>query len=255
MKFELKGKVAVVVIIFIVCIAAIVFTLLYAGPFSNPGEEQPRDSDDDGYPDSEDEFPYDENEWEDSDGDGTGDNSDAFPNDPDEYKDEDEDGIGSFTDLLDSGDAGIHIYIDQYYQYPKLDEDDSAFDPYFIIKADVESDSTWDENYNSPTYDDGNFPSNTQIEMIFDVPDDLRNLTFTIQIWDEDQLADDQAIDYSESASRNWEEHVLTLTAEEYEKGVSSPYAEVFASDGSEDGRAQDNDCLLRYWISVVEID
>ena len=254
MKFQLNKKVVAVLIILVVCIASIVFALFYVGPLTDPGEDKPRDSDDDGYPDSEDEFPYDENEWEDSDGDGTGDNSDAFPENPDEYKDEDEDGIGSFTDLLDSGDAGIHIFIDQYYNYSRLDEDDLSFDPYFIIKADIESDGSWDETFNSPTYDDGNIPPNTQIELKFDVADDLRKLTFTIQIWDDDQLSGDEPIDYSESASKNWDEHALTIRAEEIEKGSSSPYAEVFSSDGSQDGRSQDNDCILRYWIQVIEI-
>jgi hypothetical protein len=255
MKFELNSKVAVVLIIVIVCIAAGIYALFTIGPLSDPGEEEPRDSDDDGYPDTEDEFPFDANEWEDTDKDGTGDNSDAFPEDPDEYKDEDGDGIGSFTDLLDSGDAGIHIFVDQYYNISRLDEDDFTFDPYFIIKADSGSDGSWDETYNSPTYDEGEIPPNSPVELRFDVDDDLRELTFTIEIWDEDQLADDQPIDYSESSSRNWDEHALTIRAEEIEKGSSSPYSEAFTGDGSKDGRSQDNDCILRYWIQVVDMD
>ena len=41
------------------------------------------DSDNDGYPDSSDAFPYDPKEWKDSDGDQVGDNSDYRPHDPD----------------------------------------------------------------------------------------------------------------------------------------------------------------------------
>jgi hypothetical protein len=49
MKFQLNKKVAVVVIILIVSIAAVIFALFYVGPLSDPGEEGPRDSDGDGY--------------------------------------------------------------------------------------------------------------------------------------------------------------------------------------------------------------
>ena len=235
-----------------VIIAAV--SLLFVNPLIDPIDDKPLDSDADGFPDSEDAFPYDPEEWIDSDSDGTGDNSDVFPEDPNEYKDEDEDGIGSLTDLLDSGDAGIIIYIDQYAPYPHLDEDDSNPDPYFVIKVDIESDGNWDETFQSPTYNEVDIPSNTIIELKFDVEDDLKNITFTIEVWDDDQLTNDQPIDYSESSSRDWEEHVLELSAEEYEKGSTSPYAEVFSSDGTDDERTQENDCKLRYWIQVYEI-
>ena len=44
------------------------------------------DSDNDGYVDTVDMFPYDPNEWYDMDGDGFGDNSDDFPCDPKLHK-------------------------------------------------------------------------------------------------------------------------------------------------------------------------
>ena len=247
-----KRFLIVIIVILIVVIAAASF--LFVNPLEDPIDDKPRDSDADGFPDSEDAFPYDSDEWIDTDSDGTGDNSDTFPEDPNEYKDEDEDGIGSLTDLLDSGDAGIHIFIDQYSANLTADEEDSFLDPYFVLKVDIESDGSWDETYQSPTYNDGNVPSGTQIELIFDVEDDLKNITFTIEVWDDDQLTNDESIDYSVSSSRDWEEHVLTLTAEEYEKGSTSVYGEVFQSDGSNDGNIQENDCSLRYWIQVVEV-
>ncbi len=58
----------------------------------------PRDSDGDGYPDEEDRFPNDPNEWIDSDNDGVGDNSDAFPRDSTETADSDGDGYGDNSD-------------------------------------------------------------------------------------------------------------------------------------------------------------
>jgi hypothetical protein len=56
------------------------------------------DSDGDGVPDYDDEFPDDPSEWDDSDGDGVGDNSDAFPVDPRESVDSDGDGYGDNED-------------------------------------------------------------------------------------------------------------------------------------------------------------
>ncbi|MGB7298508.1 MAG: RICIN domain-containing protein [Burkholderiaceae bacterium] len=56
------------------------------------------DSDNDGVPDSEDEFPNDPNETTDTDGDGVGDNGDSFPADPLESADTDSDGVGDNAD-------------------------------------------------------------------------------------------------------------------------------------------------------------
>jgi hypothetical protein len=68
------------------------------------------DSDGDSYPDSEDEFPNDPDEWFDSDGDGIGNNADDFPNDPSlsqiNYL---HDSIGDLNDawLLSSGESEL----------------------------------------------------------------------------------------------------------------------------------------------------
>ena len=59
-----------------------------------------KDTDGDGYGDSEDEFPNDSNEWRDTDKDGVGDNRDAFPTDPTENKDSDNDGVGDNSDAF-----------------------------------------------------------------------------------------------------------------------------------------------------------
>ncbi|MGB7304480.1 MAG: RICIN domain-containing protein [Burkholderiaceae bacterium] len=56
------------------------------------------DTDGDGVPDFEDEFPDDPNETVDTDGDGVGDNGDRFPGDPSESADSDNDGIGDNAD-------------------------------------------------------------------------------------------------------------------------------------------------------------
>ena len=61
-------------------------------------ELEEKDSDGDGFTDSNDAFPNDPNEWEDSDNDGVGDNADEFPNDPSETSDSDGDGVGDNSD-------------------------------------------------------------------------------------------------------------------------------------------------------------
>lgn len=57
-----------------------------------------KDSDKDGYPDEEDHFPDDPNEWLDSDNDGVGDNADDFPHNSKETADTDGDGYGDNSD-------------------------------------------------------------------------------------------------------------------------------------------------------------
>jgi hypothetical protein len=59
-----------------------------------------KDNDGDGYPDINDSFPYDPNEWNDTDSDGYGDNIDVFPEDPSEWKDSDGDGYGDNCDAF-----------------------------------------------------------------------------------------------------------------------------------------------------------
>jgi hypothetical protein len=59
-----------------------------------------RDTDGDGIPDYDDDFPDDPSEWIDTDGDGVGDNSDAFPVNPKETVDSDGDGYGDNKDAF-----------------------------------------------------------------------------------------------------------------------------------------------------------
>ena len=51
-----------------------------------------KDDDNDGTPDTSDDFPLDASEQTDSDSDGIGDNTDKFPSDPTEWSDADDDG-------------------------------------------------------------------------------------------------------------------------------------------------------------------
>ena len=59
-----------------------------------------KDSDGDGYVDTDDVFRFDPTEWRDTDGDGVGDNADAFPDDPNEWADTDGDRVGDNADVF-----------------------------------------------------------------------------------------------------------------------------------------------------------
>ena len=63
-----------------ILIIALIFSSILSGCFEL--EEDEKDVDGDGFPDSKDAFPDNPTEWKDSDGDGVGDNSDSDPEDP-----------------------------------------------------------------------------------------------------------------------------------------------------------------------------
>lgn len=93
---EPKWAIPTVIIIVVVLILAIFFGV-FLNPSNSPSKRV-RDSDGDGTPDSEDEFPDDDSEDKDTDKDGVGDNADVFPNNPNETDDFDEDGVGDNAD-------------------------------------------------------------------------------------------------------------------------------------------------------------
>jgi uncharacterized repeat protein (TIGR01451 family) len=103
------------------------------------------DSDNDGYIDEIDLFPYDPSEWNDTDLDDIGDNADtdddndgypdsedAFPNDPEEWLDTDSDGIGNNADTDDDAD-GHPDSEDAYPLDPDKWEKEEEFPLLFVI--------------------------------------------------------------------------------------------------------------------------
>jgi hypothetical protein len=104
------------------------------------------DRDGDGYPDSEDTFPDDPNEWFDSDNDGYGDNSDAFPSDFNEWLDTDGDGKGDNSDDDDDGDG-----------MPDQWELDNGFNP--LEPGDAFLDADGDDYNNLEEYLEGTDPN------------------------------------------------------------------------------------------------
>ena len=94
-------------------------------------DEPPKDSDNDGHPDSSDAFPDDPNEWSDLDDDGVGDNADDFPKDPSEWVDSDYDGVGDNADAfpddpfetMDTDGDGVGDNADDFPDDPNETED------------------------------------------------------------------------------------------------------------------------------------
>jgi hypothetical protein len=245
----------------ILVISILLLLILCCGCFESKESEEIKDADGDGVLDSEDSFPNDANEWLDSDDDGVGDNSDDFTNNSNEFKDSDNDGIGSYSDLDDEGDAGIRIRIESCFVYNNSDDSGNKPDPFFIFKMDIESNGTWDVIYESSFYPDGNVPDN-EVYVEENVRDDLKNITFIIEVWDEDSSSPlfghipmDQPMDYSESDTEDWDEHAIILRGCQINLTVSNPYSERFESDGTYDGDSSENDCLLIYWIEVYRIE
>jgi len=119
----------------VLLIAIILFsTLNILNTFSSPKEDlkgidtpslddfhEEKDSDGDGVPDSEDDFPFDPSEFRDSDGDGIGDNSDDFPFDPSEFRDSDGDGIGDNSDMNPLANLSITVEIEKFKVTSRVD--------------------------------------------------------------------------------------------------------------------------------------
>ncbi|MCG2826414.1 MAG: hypothetical protein L6265_07480, partial [Thermoplasmatales archaeon] len=154
------------------------------------------DSDGDGHPDSEDAFPNDASEWKDSDGDGVGDNSDAFPNDVDN------DGIDDMKDIYDMGNGGVTVRI-TYYDGDEYPDESGIPDPYFVIYISAYSeDGTLvnSGNQTSPVFSEQDillYP----FSFTMDVDDDVKQVSFCIYAWDDDNLTEDEQIDICDSTS------------------------------------------------------
>ncbi len=114
--------------------------------------DDPEDSDGDGIPDEEDEFPDDPSESKDSDGDGIGDNSDNSPEVPNpDQTDNDNDGVGDASDTDDDNDGVSDDMEEEIGSDPKTDGDVEDIDPFISDSyvADTNGDGRYDKFYNS----------------------------------------------------------------------------------------------------------
>lgn len=145
-------------------------TILLAGDNDGDGtaDNMDPDDDDDGFPDSVDDFPYDPTEWRDSDGDGVGDSgdtdmdgdgvddvNDTFPTDPTEWTDADADGVGDNADPDDDNDNytdEVEIIADSdpfnATDMPSDIDDDGLAD---VVDDDIDGDGVANEDDAFPT--------------------------------------------------------------------------------------------------------
>ena len=169
----------------------------FPGDFDNDGilDYYDDDSDNDGYLNIRDLFPFDPEEWKDDDNDGIPDNSDLdddndgfydisvnweddyiiqdmFPNDPNESSDFDRDGIGDNADLDDDNDG----YEDQNDQFPNnpfewLDSDGDSIGDNSDEDRDNDGYSNFDEELlGTDPLDSNSFPADLDNDF---VPDDF----------------------------------------------------------------------------------
>ncbi len=95
---------------------------------------EPTDTDGDGTPDDDDDFPNDANETTDTDGDGTGDNGDAFPDDPAASVDADDDGLpDAWNDGYTAEDSTTGLVLDDDVVDDDTDDDASNNSWLYII--------------------------------------------------------------------------------------------------------------------------
>lgn len=202
------------------------------------------DTDGDGYGDNIDEFPEDETEWHDTDGDGYGDNEDVFPDDSTEWADTDDDGVGDNADWFDEGDATIFIML-EYYAEDGTADFWSFGDPFFIIKADTDSDSIWDTTKASLiSTDTASLSGLGFFVLIIEVPDDEipAPITFTIEVWESD-LEGNYEMDYNPAADGSY---WTTETS-------AHPFEDSWYYDGTDDGIEYELDCELQFSICVSD--
>jgi len=257
------------VILVVGVVAAIVVVLIILAVILNPSTSpiaSIRDSDGDGYADSEDAFPNNPAEWADVDLDGVGDNSDAFPTDstqwadsdgdgygdnplginpdafpsnPSEWRDADSDGFGDNSDFYDSGNGKVKIAVTYY------TEDGTADvltwgDPYFVVRVDRTASGVFDDPLTSEIFTDTQ-TLNSPYAVVVDVPDNSQSLKFSIQVYDSDTGGSYQVMDYCPESDGNYYLHT-----------VPAPFSGSWSYDGSDDGVASELDCVLSYSISVT---
>jgi hypothetical protein len=258
-----KRTVILVAAVVAVILVALIILAVVLNPSTSPIASI-RDSDGDGYADSEDAFPNDPSEWTDADLDGVGDNSDAFPNDstqwadrdndgygdnplginpdafPDdrnEWRDSDSDGVGDNADFYDSGNGKIKISIDRYQGDGTADFWTSG-DPFFVIRVDINNDGTYDQTYTSDVFTDTELLS-SPYSIVIDIADSTSAFRFSITVYDSD-LDGDQVIDYNPESGYTGYIHT-----------IYSPFSGSWSYNGSDDGLSE-IDCMLDYSVSVT---
>ena len=225
------------------------------------------DSDKDGHGDNSDIFPYDSSEWKDSDYDGYGDNSDVYPTDPSEWADTDEDGWGDnsdpypydydndgYADSVDmqkNGDAAIKISLEQFNVVDELDFLFTSVEVFFEIYIDGRMEARIDNNGASWSATvGGTYLINDWV--VYNINDDQRYTYVTIAMWDDDYLLENDYIDIDGTSNSKILEVVFDAVTGTWSGDDNDGYA-----DGRDDGSGSydDDDGILWYDIDLVEVE
>ena len=202
-----------------------------------------QDSDNDGYGDNADAFPFDSNEWDDSDGDGIGDNSDIYP------FDYDNDGFPDDNDLNIYDDLALRVSLKKFLVEDEVDIIFRNADIYFEIYINERLEGRIDNNGNTWSARVGEI---YQIDewWIYNFDDNQRYTNIRIKMWDNDPLKD-RAIDINGKD----EDTELTITFDA-KTGTWSGSDTDGQAQGADDGRTfRDKDGSLWYDVEVLEVE
>ena len=192
------------------------------------------DSDGDGYPDSWnpgksqedstsvpplelDDLPNNPDDWKDSDGDKVGDKTDAFPDDPNEWSDLDKDGVGDNSDINPTVDLSISVSISKFKVTKKVDLLKWA-QVYFDITIDGETKRIDNSGRFWRVW--LNKEQNVDHEpFVYDIPDNTKEEFTSIEIvmYDHDILVKDDIIDINSKSG----EKTLKLEFNNVENKIS----------------------------------
>lgn len=127
----------------------------------------------------------------DSDGDGFADSEDVFPENSLEWSDSDSDGVGDNADLLPYHNAVIVVSVDLYIGdgTSDLDDDGTLGDPYFVIGVSTDGDYLLPIEYEHSEQSEV-FLETEKItdafSMVVDIDDDQGDIDFCIHVYDDD---------------------------------------------------------------------
>ncbi len=210
-----------------------------------PNVAWPKDTDGDRYPDSEDAFPDDPNEWADINRNGIGDNSDLNSTDADN------DGYNDLVDLKDGMDAGILIELKSTKIVDEVDYLTGMAEIYFNIKINDRQEARIDDAGYPYILDIGQYYYIGK-SLRFNIDDNRRYDKISIELVEEDYTSNDDLVDLDgvNLGDRTLDIMLDIVNGTWYGDDTSG------LADGSLDGSqsTDDDDGALSYNITVVPI-
>jgi hypothetical protein len=207
--------------------------------------EWPKDADGDRYPDGEDAFPNNPNEWADQNRNGIGDNSEN------NSTDSDDDGYNDLVDLNDSMDVGILIELKSAKVIDEVDLLTGIAEIYFDIKINDRQEARIDDVGYPYIFDVGPYRYIGK-SLRFNVDDNRRYTKISIGMEEEDYTSQDDQVDLD---GVNLGDKSLDIMFDMVNGTWYGDDAQGL-TDGSKDGSgsSDDDDGVLNYDITVVPI-